>query len=122
MIARFMIGDTRFERDVDPVLVVEGRDQLPVAAEHAGALRERLRLELGRQVLHRLCRGAGAVADAPRQWDDQARGEHAEDRGDGNDDPEVGDHGAEGEVGYGVAAYHKSRGEGCKSDRMARRI
>ena len=91
MIARCMIGATLSQRDVDAVLVVEGRDRVAVAVQDPGALGERGRLELLGEVLHRPGGGAGAVPDRADERDDQAGDEDAEDRGDRDDDPEVGD-------------------------------
>ena len=103
MIARFMIGGDPVERDVDAVLVVEGRDGFPSRSS------TRVRWASGaalarREVLHRACGRAGAVPDRPDEGDDQSGGEDAEDGGDDDDHAEMGDDRAEGEVGTASTA------------------
>ena len=80
----------RLERDVDPVLVVEGGDQVAVDVVDARLLGQVLGLERLRQVDQTGTGVLGGHADEAREGDGEAGGQHAHDDRDGGHDGEVG--------------------------------
>ena len=99
------------ERDVDPVLVVEGRDHVAGGVDHHRALRQGLGLQLGGQLGHPRGDLLGPDAEDAGEGDRQPRRDQSHDRRHGEHDHDVTEHSGRGEsFGPGTGHGRKSTG------------